>query len=161
MCDTAFVYVTYILTTPEKLWRALTEQELIEQYFGGGGPASEWTPGAAVTWRMDGESGPYDWGQKVLASEPHRLLSYTWHNYEPEMLKYFPRWAERLDEMREQPVSKATFEIDETGAGIVKLTVTHDGFTPDSEMLAGVSQGWPGILSSLKSLLELGRALPV
>ncbi|GLZ76051.1 ArsR family transcriptional regulator [Actinorhabdospora filicis] len=161
MSDTAFVYVTYIQTTPEKLWRALTEPEFITQYFGGGGPTSEWAPGSPVIWRMDGQTGAHDWGQRVLAAEPNRLLSYTWHNYEPEMLQYFPDWAGRLDEMREQPISKVTFEIEPAGEGVVKLTVTHDGFAPGSEMLASINQGWPGILSSLKSMLELGHALTV
>ncbi|HEY1177356.1 MAG TPA: metalloregulator ArsR/SmtB family transcription factor [Phytomonospora sp.] len=157
MGTTEFVYVTYIKTTPEKLWRALTEPEFIRQYFEGSGPGSDWKVGSPVSWtEPDGVT--HDWGQRVLESEPGKRLSYTWHNYEPEMAQYFPDWTgERLAELRAEPVSKVTFDIEPAGEG-VKLTVVHDGFAPDSEMLKGVTQGWPGILSNLKTVLEVGAA---
>ena len=68
-------------------------------------------------------------------------------------------WSdEQLAELRKEPISKVTFEIEPVGAA-VKLTVRHDGFPPDSEMLKGVSQGWPVILSNLKSVLETDETL--
>jgi len=158
MSSTSFVYVTYIQTTPEKLWRALTEPEFIRQYFEDAGPSSDWRVGSPITWKNEPGEEPNDWGQRVLEAEPGKRLSYTWHNYEPEMTKFFPDWTgEKLERLRAEPVSKVTFDIEPSGEG-VQLTVVHDGFAPDSEMLKGVSQGWPGILSNLKSVLEGGRA---
>ncbi|MBB6036131.1 ArsR/SmtB family transcription factor [Phytomonospora endophytica] len=158
MGATEFVYVTYIKTTPEKLYRALTEPEFIAQYFEGTGPTSDWRPGSPITWSTEADGESHDWGQRVLEAEPGKRLSYTWHNYEPEMAKYFPDWTgARLAELRAEPVSKVTFDIEPAGDG-VKLTVVHDGFAPDAEMLKGISQGWPGILSNLKTVLETGDA---
>jgi uncharacterized protein YndB with AHSA1/START domain len=153
--DTAFVYVTYIRTTPEKLWQALTEPAFVKRYFGGGGPESEWTVGAPVLWSMGGEDPLHDWDQHVLEADPHRRLAYTWHNYQPEMAAMFGWSEERLAELRREPISTVSFDIEPAGAA-VKLTVVHDGFVADSEMRKGVSGGWPEILSDLKSLLETG-----
>ncbi len=69
-------------------------------------------------------------------------------------------WSdEKLAVLREEPISRVTFEIEPVADAAVKLTVTHDGFVPGSEMLAGVAGGWPGILSNLKSLLETGEVV--
>ena len=87
MNETQFVYVTYIHTTPEMLWRALTEPAFVERYFGGGGPRSDWAVGSPVLWKMGPDDGPHDWDQHVLESEPHKRLAYTWHNYQPEMCR--------------------------------------------------------------------------
>ena len=160
MSQTEFVYVTYIRTTPEKLWTALTDAAFIGRYFGGGGPESEWKVGSAVRWKMSAEDGPHDWDQQVLEAEPNRRLAYTWHNYQPEMAQMFGWSDEKLAELRKEKRSKVTFEIEPMGP-MVMLTVTHDDFEPDSEMLRGVSGGWPAILSSLKTLLETGEELSV
>lgn len=158
MSATSFVYVTYIKTTAEKLYRALTEPEFIRQYFEGGGPSSDWRVGSPINWKMEADGESYDWGQRVLEAEPGKRLSYTWHNYEPPMAKFYPDWTdERLAELRKEPVSKVTFDIEPAGDG-VKLTVVHDGFAPGSAMLEGIGQGWPGILSNLKTVLETGSA---
>lgn len=156
MSRTEFVYVTYIRTTPEKLWQALTEPTFIRRYFEGGGPESDWRVGSPVLWKMDAKGPTFDWDQRVLESKPGQRLSYTWHNYQPEMAEMFGWSDEKLAELRKEKRSKVTFEIEPINSGVVKLTVTHDDFEPDSEMLNGVSQGWPGILSNLKSLLETG-----
>jgi len=153
--DTSFVYVTYIRTTPEALWEALTNPEFIRRYYDGGGPESEWKVGSSVLWSMEAGDGPHDWDQHVLEAEPNRRLSYTWHNYQPEMAEMFGWSDERLAELQNEPRSKVTFEIEPMGPA-VKLTVTHDDFVPGSEMRKGVQDGWPGILSNLKSLLETG-----
>ena len=160
MSQTEFVYVTYIKTTPERLWAALTEPAFIRRYFGGGGPESDWKVGSPVRWSMGAEDDLHDWDQQVLEAEPHRRLSYTWHNYQPEMARMFGWSDERLAELRKERRSKVTFEIEPAGP-MVMLTVTHDDFEPDSEMLRGVSSGWPAILSSLKTLLETGDELPL
>jgi uncharacterized protein YndB with AHSA1/START domain/DNA-binding transcriptional ArsR family regulator len=155
---TAFVYVSYIRTSPEKLWEALTTPAFVRRYFGGGGPDSDWRVGSPVGWSMGGEP-PHDWEQHVLEADPPRRLAYTWHNYQPEMQEMFGWSDEKLAVLREEPISRVTFEIEPVAEAAVKLTVTHDGFVPGSEMLAGVSGGWPGILSNLKSLLETGEVV--
>jgi uncharacterized protein YndB with AHSA1/START domain len=100
----------------------------------------------------------------VLEAEPFRRLSYSWHTYQPEHAELFGWSAERLAELRKEPRSKVTFEI-EPVQGAVKLTVIHDGFTPGSEMLEACSGrkpesgGWPQLLADLKTLLETGRTL--
>jgi uncharacterized protein YndB with AHSA1/START domain/DNA-binding transcriptional ArsR family regulator len=152
-----FVYVTYINASPMRLWQALTEPAFIRRYFGGGGPESDWNVGDPVRWSMEGEPS-HDWDQVVLASEPGRKLSYSWHNYPPEMRKYFGWSDEKFAEMLAEPRSVVTFDIEPVGPG-VKLTVSHTGFVPDSEMYKGVRDGWPGILSGLKTVLETGEDL--
>jgi uncharacterized protein YndB with AHSA1/START domain/DNA-binding transcriptional ArsR family regulator len=158
MSQTEFVYVTYIKTTPEKLWTALTDTAFIRRYFGGGGPESDWKVGSSVRWRMSAEDDLHDWDQQVLEAEPNRRLSYTWHNYQPEMAPMFGWSDEKLAELRKEKRSKVTFELEPMGPMVI-LTVIHDDFEPDSEMLRGVSGGWPAILSGLKTLLETGQDL--
>jgi uncharacterized protein YndB with AHSA1/START domain/DNA-binding transcriptional ArsR family regulator len=161
MGQTEFVYITYIRTTPEQLWKALTEPAFIRRYFNGGGPESDWEVGSPVRWKMDADDANHDWGQHVLAVEPNRRLSYSWHNYEPEMAPVFGWTDDHLAELRKEPRAKVTFEIEPAGP-MVKLTVRHDDFVPGSEMLKGISQGWPMILSMLKSMLETDEvAVPV
>jgi len=157
--NTEFVYVTYINTTPDKLWQALTDRAFIRRYFDGGGPESDWTLGSPVLWSSLGEP-PQDLGQVVMGSEPGKRLSYTWHTYQPQMQEMFGWSDEQFAELVTEPRSTVTFDIEPAGSA-VKLTVTHDGFVPDSEMLKGISNGWPGILANLKTLLETGETLPL
>jgi uncharacterized protein YndB with AHSA1/START domain len=137
-----FVYVTYIRTSPEKLWQALTDGSLTRQYWSGRRVESDWTVGAPVTFWFDGKVS--DSG-KVLECDPPRRLSYSFH-------------VEFVEALRSEPPSRVTFEIEKRDAQ-VKLTVTHDEFEPGSKVFAAISGGWPVILSSLKSLLETGRAI--
>jgi uncharacterized protein YndB with AHSA1/START domain len=141
MSELKFVYVTYIATTPEKLWQALTDGAFTRRYWFGTAVESDWTPGSRVTFRSDGEA--HDTGE-VLDCVPYRRLSYSWQVEFHEVFR------------REKP-SRVTFELEPTGDE-VKLTVTHDEFEPGSKVHAAVSNGWPMILSSLKSLLETGHA---
>lgn len=159
MNQTEFVYITYIETTPEKLWQALTEPAFIDRYFENTGPTSDWKVGSAIHWKTDPDGEHRDLDQVVLVSDPPRRLSYTWHTYQPEHAEMFGWSDEQFAELVKEKRSKVTFEIEPVGDGTVKLAVTHDDFEPDSEMLKGVSQGWPMILSNLKSLLETGNTL--
>ncbi len=144
-----FVYVTLIDTTPEKLWAALTSPEFTAQYWYGARIHSTWQVGSPVT--FDDAGGDLLAGE-VLKVDPPRTLSYT---FQPL----------RDAEQRAERPSRVTFEIETLGAGpgpqgsAVKLTVTHDDFPENSKVIQGISNGWPGILSSLKTLLETGRAL--
>lgn len=159
MDDTAFTYTTYIAATADDVWRALTHDEVIAAYFGGSGPRSDWRPGSRVEWKIDADGEYHDWGQRVLAAEPGHFLSYTWHNYEPEMAAYFPEWTgTRLAELRKEPVSTADFTI--TSGPSTRLDLRQHGFAPGSEMRRGISEGWPMILSNLKTVLETGKPMP-
>jgi len=140
MSEPNFVYVTYIATTPEKLWQALTDGAFTRQYWFGTRIESDWARGSRVVFRSDGDV--HDAGE-VLEYEPYRRLAYTWHVEFHEVFR------------REKP-SRVTFELEPMGVE-VKLTVTHDEFEPGSKMRVAVSNGWPLVLSSLKSLLETGR----
>jgi DNA-binding transcriptional ArsR family regulator/uncharacterized protein YndB with AHSA1/START domain len=153
----SFVYTTYIKTTPEQLWRALTEPAFTERYWATAFD-SDWKPGSTMTWYTRGLT-IADPAQVVVESEPCRRLSYTFHTFTPE-------WAESLDlteEARErlaaEPRSKVTFEIEPLGEQ-VKLTVTHDDLEPGGMTGSLISQGWPRVLANLKTLLETGDPLP-
>lgn len=144
MSKPEFVYVTYIDTTPEKLWQALIEPEFQRRYWGGYSVLSSWKLGAKVTLGKDGKIN--DEGE-VLAIDPPRRLSYSWHVLHDE-------------EMRKEGPSRVTFEIEQRGK-VVKLTVTHTGFKEGSKVLPAISGGWPLVLSSLKSLLERDQPIDV
>jgi uncharacterized protein YndB with AHSA1/START domain/DNA-binding transcriptional ArsR family regulator len=153
----AFVYTTYIRTTPERLWRALTDHTFVQRYWGGG-PRSDWKVGSPVSWQLAlGE--PYvDLDQVVLESDPPHRLSYTWHNYQPLHRDMFGWTEERFAELLAEPRSRVTFELEPVGP-TVRLTVIHDGFERETEMLKALGGGWPQILSALKTLLETDEVL--
>ena len=91
---------------------------------------------------------------------PYRRLAYTWHTFSPEWAAAHGIDEKAVAAWRAEPRSKVAFDIEEAGPGVVKLTVVHDGFEPGSGVLEGVSHGWPAVVSSLKTLLETGSALP-
>jgi DNA-binding transcriptional ArsR family regulator/uncharacterized protein YndB with AHSA1/START domain len=157
----SFVYSTYIRTTPERLWQALTDPAFTERYWGLSFE-TDWQAGSPLIVRQWGLT-IADPEQVVLESDPFRRLSYTWHTFTPEWRRIahetvgFPE--DFLERVAREPRSKATFDIDHLG-DLVKLTVIHDGFEPGSEVLETISQGWPYILSNLKTLLETDDTLP-
>ena len=158
MSKPEFVYVIYIQTTAEKLYRALTDPEFVKIYMGGTGPESEWRVGSPVKWKVDPNGEFQDLDQRVLEAEPGRRLSYTWHTLQPMHRELFDSDEDFATACKER--SKVTFDIEpaEVPAMGIKLTITHDGFdSPDSAMLHGVSGGWIMILSALKTLLEGGK----
>jgi uncharacterized protein YndB with AHSA1/START domain len=95
----------------------------------------------------------------VLESEPYRRLSYSWHTFTPELADSIGLTDEARARIAAEARSKVTFEIEPLGE-LVKLTVVHDGFDPESVVVTMVGQGWPRILSDLKTLLETGETLP-
>jgi uncharacterized protein YndB with AHSA1/START domain/DNA-binding transcriptional ArsR family regulator len=152
-----FVYTTYIKTTPERLWQALTEPAFTERYWATTFD-SDWKPGSSVTWHTRGLT-IADPEQVVIESDPCRRLSYTWHTITTE-------WAESLnltDDARErlssERRSKVTFEIEPLGDQ-VKLTVIHDDLDLAGLLGSLISEGWPRVLANLKTLLETGDTLP-
>jgi uncharacterized protein YndB with AHSA1/START domain len=138
-----FVYVIYIAATAEKVFAALTSADMSEQYWTGNRSVSDWkvgSPWTLVLKRKEKE----DITGKVLAVDPPRRLSYTFHPHH--------------DGLEREGPSRVTFEIESQGDQ-VKLTLTHDEFPAGSEVLTHIGRGWPLIMSSLKSLLEAGRVL--
>ena len=150
-----FVYTTYIRTTPEKLWQALTEPSFTRRWWQTTFE-TDWTTGSAMTWDNDGVI-IADPEQIVLEADPYRRLAYTWHTFTPEL-------EERLGEelfakLSSERRSRVAFDIEPVGE-LVKLTVVHDDFEPGSTAATMVRNGWPVFLSSLKTLLETGEPLP-
>jgi DNA-binding transcriptional ArsR family regulator len=153
----SFVYTTYIKTTAEQLWNALTTPAFTKRYWDMEF-VTDWAPGSHMTWKhkdvvLD------DPAQVVIEATPFTRLSYTWHTMTPEFAEHVGidavTIAELTDETRRQR-SKATFEIEDMD-GKCKLTVIHDDFPEGSTMLRMVSTGWPAVISSLKTLLETGH----
>ena len=144
MAESEFVYVTYIRTTPEKLWSALTEPQFTRQYWGGGSNVSDWQAGSKWEHVHGGDhtSGCCTAGE-VLESDPPRRLVMTW-----------------ADPGAPDDSSCVTFEI-EPIKDMVRLNVIHGGFKPGSVMAGKVSGGWPLVLSSLKSYLETGEGIDI
>ncbi|HYY29181.1 MAG TPA: SRPBCC family protein [Chthoniobacterales bacterium] len=139
----AFVYVTYIRTTPDELWRALTEPEFSRQYWGGKSNISDWKKGSKWQHVAEDEADPVYVIGEVLESEPPKRLVLTW-----------------VDPDNQADNSRASFEI-EPIKDMVRLTVIHGDFKPDSVMAEKVALGWPLVLSSLKSFLETGQAIDI
>jgi uncharacterized protein YndB with AHSA1/START domain len=139
MSGSKFVYVTYIRATPEKLWQALTTPEIIKQYRFGMRVESEWKVGS--TWRMYADGSLTDSGE-ILESVVQKRLVMSWLN-------------ERQPEFQAEGNARCIYEIEPTMAS-VKLTLTHSIERPNSKFIEAVSDGWPLVLSNLKSLLETG-----
>lgn len=141
MARSTFVYVTYIRTTPERLWSALTDDtEFMRQYWFGVHCESEWTAGSS--WKMvQGDGQVTDAGEIVEADPPRRLVIRWWHQSKPEL--------------KAEGESLCTMELEPVGSA-VKLSITHTIGCEPSQLITAVSGGWPKILSNLKSLLETG-----
>src|SRR5689334_24162489 len=138
-----FVYVTYIRTTPEKLWEALTEPRFMREYWFDTICESEWKPGSA--WRMVRGDGTLTDSGTILEAERPRQMVIRWMNeWKPELKAEGPSTCT----ITLEPVDDA-----------VKLTVTHEIDRAESGLITAVSGGWPRILSNLKSLLETGAVI--
>ena len=144
MAKPDFVYVTYISASPGKIWNALVDPQTTAKYWQHVN-LSDWKPGSKWEHRDNDSKGKLRLVGKVVEVSPPRRLVLT--------------WARPEDEANEERHSRATFEIQPVG-DVVRLTVTHDHLEPDSEMLESISEGWPKVLSSLKSFLERGKPLP-
>jgi uncharacterized protein YndB with AHSA1/START domain len=143
MSKSSFVYVTYIRTTPEKLWQALIDPEFTRKYWFEAWQESEWKPGAS--WRLMIPDGRVTDAGEVVDIEPHRRLVLSWRN-------------EFKPELSAEGYSRLTYLLEAQG-DTVKLTVMHEINVPGSKFIEAVSNGWPQILASLKSLLETGASL--
>jgi len=138
-----FIYVTYIRTTPEKLWKALIEPEFTRRFWCNTTQQSEWKPGAS--WKILMPDGRVADSGEVVEIEPNRRLVLKWRN-------------EFRPELKAEGYSRMTYELEKEGNS-VKLTVIHEIEKEGSKFVEAVSSGWPHILASLKSLLETGESL--
>jgi DNA-binding transcriptional ArsR family regulator/uncharacterized protein YndB with AHSA1/START domain len=152
-----FVYTTYIRTTPELLWQALTEPAFTRRYWNLHFE-TDWRTGSTMT-LVQQDLTIADPEQVVLVSDPFRRLSYTWHTFSPEWAAAHGVSDEYFAAVSAEPRSKVSFDLEPQGE-MVKLTVVHDGFEPGSHALTNISQGWPKVLSALKTLLETGEDPP-
>ncbi|HEY2534806.1 MAG TPA: SRPBCC family protein [Xanthobacteraceae bacterium] len=140
----SFVYVTYIRTTPEELWTALTTVEFLKKYWFGMNLETDWKAGSP--WKLVFPDGRVaDAGEIVEIEKPKRLVLKWRNEFKPEL--------------HEEGYARCVMEIEQAGE-VVKLTIVHEIDKPVSKLIEAVSIGWPKILSSLKSLLETGTALP-
>jgi uncharacterized protein YndB with AHSA1/START domain len=140
MANSTFLYVTYIRTTPQKLWSALTDPEFMKQYWFGMHCESAFSTGSS--WKLVNDSGEvWDSGEIVESDPPRRLVIRWTHQMRPELKAE----GASLCTMELEPIEQA-----------VKLTITHGVDREGSKLVEAVSGGWPKILSNLKSLLETG-----
>ena len=145
MAQSQFVYVTFIRTTPDRLWAALREREFTEQYWFEAHLVSDWKAGSS--WKIIMKDGRVADTGEILEADPPRRLVIKWRN-------------EFMPELKAEGYSRCVMEIEEMG-GACKLTISHSIEKDHSKFVEAVSGGWPRILSNLKSLLETGAvALP-
>lgn len=148
MSTTSFIYDTYIATTPETLWKALTCGEYTKKYFFESDIQSEWKVGASVQYLRDGKVTDYG---TITTYEPYKTLSYTW------------TYVKDKSDQRVEP-TQVTFHFRQLG-DIVKLRIIHENllqsdFVEKDDTFEGFNNGWPAIMSNLKTLLETGKILP-
>ncbi len=138
-----FVYVTFIRTTPARLWEALTDPAFVRQYWFGSTVECGWKKGSP--WRLVFPDGRLADAGEILEIDPPRRLVIRWQN----------EWK---PELKAEGPSRCTIELEPMdNDDAVKLTITHEMDRPESEFIKAVSAGWPRILSNLKSLLETGH----
>jgi uncharacterized protein YndB with AHSA1/START domain len=141
MTKSSFIYVTFIRTTPEKLWAALTTSEFISQYWFGMNIESDWKVGSP--WKLIYPDGRIADTGEILEFDPPRRLVLKWRN-------------EFRPELKAEGYARCSMEL-EALDNAVKLTINHTLERADSRFIEAVSGGWPRILSNLKSLLETGE----
>jgi uncharacterized protein YndB with AHSA1/START domain len=139
--NSSFVYVTYIRTTPERLWSALTTPEFMEQYWFDAHIETDWKQGSP--WKLVFRDGRVADSGKIVEIDPPKRLALEWRN----------EWKPQI---RDEGYGRCAMDL-ESVDGAVKLTVTHSMERPESKLIRAVSGGWPSILSNLKSLLETGE----
>jgi len=145
MAESTFIYVTYIKTTPDALWRALTDGDFIPQYWLGTRADADWRVGGA--WKLTSPDGTLTDSGEIAEFEPPKRLAIKWKNeFRPDLAA--EGWSHCL------------FELEPEGEA-VRLSVTHTVPVERSKLIEAVSGGWPKVLSNLKSVLETGKAVVV
>jgi uncharacterized protein YndB with AHSA1/START domain/DNA-binding transcriptional ArsR family regulator len=138
------VVTTFIRATPDAVWRALTESEFTLRYYYGSTVESDWHAGSPYRYSIEGA--PAIEGE-ILESDPPRRLVMTFNAlWNPDVVA--------------DPPSRMTWELEEAGPGVTRLTVVHGGFESETATFREVTGGWSWIVAGLKSLLETGEPLP-
>ena len=137
----SFVYVTYIRTTPEELWTALTTSEFVKKYWFGMNFETDWKVGSP--WKLMFPDGRIADTGEIVELDPPRRIVLKWRN-------------EFRPDLTAEGYARCAIEL-EPQDGAVKLTISHTIERADSKLIEAVSGGWPRILSNLKSLLETGE----
>jgi uncharacterized protein YndB with AHSA1/START domain len=161
-----FSYSIYLHATPEQVWHGLTDPEYTTRWWrhhraGGKTFTSDWQTGSTYTMAHE-EIGLVvsDPEQVILEADPHRRLAFSWHTFTPEWAAGVGMDEQTARSWRSEPRSAVAFDIDADDKGVSRLTVTHGPFAPESDVLSGITAGWPAVLSSLKTMLETGSPLP-
>jgi len=141
MSDNTFVYVTFIRTSADELWTALTSPEFTKKYWFGVHQQTDWKAGSS--WKLVFADGRIADTGEILEIDPPRRLVLKWRN-------------EFRPELKAEGYSRCVIEIEPAGEAM-KLTITHTIDRQGSKLIEAVSGGWPRVLSNLKSLLETGR----
>jgi uncharacterized protein YndB with AHSA1/START domain len=148
MKTSTFQYVAYISSTKEKVWEALTESQHTEQYFFGTALKSDWQVGSRVQYSR----GEVTDSGELLSYEPYQTMSYTWESVGDDTVRTVP--------------TSVVFNLEELSSDVVKLTLVHENllesdYVYEADTFRGVNNGWPFILSNLKSYLETGKTMEV
>jgi uncharacterized protein YndB with AHSA1/START domain len=138
-------YEIYVRATPERIWQALTDPEIVRHYYFGSVIDSDFQPGSPIIYKQP-DTGRIDIEGEVLEADPPRKLVHT----------FSVRWDPDLND----PPTRVTWEITPMGEAC-RLSVTHDGFTEENETFVSTRDGWPMILSGLKTYLETGSVLEI
>ena len=147
-----FVYTTYIRTTPERLWQAITDPAFSHRYMGHA-LVSDFKKGSTYIWKDRNGLTIEHPDQVILESDPYRRLVFTFHTIVPELTRVGLS-EDTIAKAAAERRSKVTFEIEPVDDDQVKLTVIHDDFPPESTIRDLISGGWPWKLSNLKTALE-------
>lgn len=156
MSNESFQYKIYIDTTPKRLWRALTDPAKTKKWWNVSF-VSDWKVGSVMDVKM-GHLTIRDAAQVVLESDSPSRLAYTWHTFTPEWASASGYAEEDRMKFAHEARSKVSFDIEKAN-GVVRLTVLHDGFEDGSLVFEAIRDGWPPLLSSLKTYLETGEPL--
>lgn len=147
-----FRYTTYIHTTPQRLWQAITNPAYSSAYLGHA-IESDWLKGSTYVW-VEGERRIEDPDQVILETDPYERLALALPILRPDTAAIEPNLSDKtVPTIATERRSRMSFDI-ETSADLVKLTFTHTGFGPNSTARQLISDHWPLKLSNLKSGLE-------
>jgi uncharacterized protein YndB with AHSA1/START domain len=146
--NASFVYMTYVATSLDKMWAALTQGAISKVYWAGRMVDSDWQIGSPVLFRRSSNNQPDIVRAKVLAIAPPTSLQMSWT-------------YDLGDGSPQEPASRVTYKLEAATPSNVKFTLTHEPFEPGSEVADGLREGWSAILSSLKTYLETGQALEI
>lgn len=135
------IFITYIKSDKAKVWQALTSGKFTKKYYFGSELISELKTGSEIKYLVLDDKGNETTPVigKITKIEPYKKLVHTFHFHG-----------------NKDKHSRVTYEIEEI-EGLVKLTLTHDQFENETETYKSVAEGWPFILSGLKTLLETGK----